>query len=78
MNLRYLSLNIFRGITIAGMILVNNSGNSDYTYALLRHAEWHGFTPYRFGVSLFHVYCGCGDAIFAKTFQLSIHARFTE
>ena len=45
MNQRYLSLDIFRGITIAGMILVNNSGDSDYTYAPLRHAEWHGFTP---------------------------------
>ena len=45
MNQRYLSLDIFRGITIAGMIMVNNSGNNNYTYAPLRHAHWHGFTP---------------------------------
>lgn len=45
MNQRYLSLDIFRGITIAGMIMVNNSGNGNYTYAPLRHAHWHGFTP---------------------------------
>ena len=45
MNQRYHSLDIFRGITIAGMILVNNSGNGNYTYAPLKHAHWHGFTP---------------------------------
>ncbi|MES2798366.1 MAG: DUF5009 domain-containing protein [Bacteroidota bacterium] len=45
MKNRYLSLDIFRGITIAGMILVNTSGNGDYTYSPLKHAHWHGFTP---------------------------------
>jgi predicted acyltransferase len=45
MKNRYLSLDIFRGITIAGMILVNTSGNGDYTYSPLKHADWHGFTP---------------------------------
>lgn len=42
---RLLSLDIFRGITLAGMILVNTSGNGTYTYAPLQHADWHGFTP---------------------------------
>lgn len=42
---RLLSLDILRGITIAGMIMVNNSGSRDYTYAPLRHAQWHGLTP---------------------------------
>lgn len=42
---RLLSLDILRGITIAGMIMVNNSGSWDYTYAPLRHAQWHGLTP---------------------------------
>jgi predicted acyltransferase len=45
MKNRYLSLDIFRGITIAGMILVNTPGNGDYTYGPLKHAHWHGFTP---------------------------------
>ncbi|MCY7353111.1 MAG: heparan-alpha-glucosaminide N-acetyltransferase domain-containing protein, partial [Cytophagaceae bacterium] len=45
MKYRYLSLDVFRGLTIAGMILVNTSGNGDYTYAPLHHARWHGFTP---------------------------------
>ena len=42
---RLVSLDLFRGITIAGMILVNNPGNWQYVYSPLRHAEWHGWTP---------------------------------
>ena len=42
---RLLSLDIFRGITIAGMILVNNPGSWSDVYAPLLHAEWHGITP---------------------------------
>ncbi len=39
------SLDAFRGLTIAGMILVNNPGTWAHVYAPLRHAEWHGWTP---------------------------------
>lgn len=42
---RLTSLDAFRGLTIAGMILVNNPGSWKYVYAPLRHAEWHGWTP---------------------------------
>jgi predicted acyltransferase len=42
---RVLSLDAFRGITIAGMILVNNPGSWAYVYPPLRHAEWNGWTP---------------------------------
>jgi predicted acyltransferase len=38
------SLDAFRGITIAGMILVNNPGNWDRVYAPLLHADWDGCT----------------------------------
>jgi len=41
---RLLSLDVFRGLTIAGMILVNSPGN-DHAYATLEHAQWHGWTP---------------------------------
>lgn len=44
-NKRLLSLDILRGITIAGMILVNNPGSWGDAYAPLKHAEWHGLTP---------------------------------
>lgn len=42
---RLLSLDILRGITIAGMILVNNPGNWGSIYAPLKHADWNGLTP---------------------------------
>lgn len=42
---RLLSLDVFRGITIAGMVLVNNPGSWSDIYSPLKHAEWHGITP---------------------------------
>lgn len=42
---RLLALDILRGITIAGMILVNNPGSWGHIYAPLAHAQWHGLTP---------------------------------
>ncbi len=42
---RLLSLDAFRGLTIAGMILVNTPGTWSHVYAPLRHADWHGCTP---------------------------------
>lgn len=42
---RLMSLDVFRGITIAGMILVNNPGTWSAIYPPLRHAKWHGCTP---------------------------------
>jgi len=44
-NQRLLSLDILRGITIAGMILVNNPGSWGSVYAPLAHARWNGLTP---------------------------------
>jgi predicted acyltransferase len=41
---RLLSLDVFRGATIAAMIMVNNPGSWEYVYPPLRHAEWHGWT----------------------------------
>ena len=45
MNNRYYSLDVFRGTTVALMILVNNPGSWSYIYAPLEHAAWHGCTP---------------------------------
>ena len=42
---RLLSLDVFRGITIAGMVLVNNPGSWGAIYPPLEHAEWNGLTP---------------------------------
>lgn len=43
--MRLTSLDVFRGIAIAGMILVNNPGSWTHVYPPLLHAEWHGYTP---------------------------------
>src|SRR3954464_2825466 len=45
MNQRYYSLDVFRGATVALMILVNNPGSWGNIYAPFEHATWHGCTP---------------------------------
>lgn len=42
---RILSVDIFRGITVAAMILVNNPGSWSHVYSPFLHSEWHGLTP---------------------------------
>ncbi|MGQ0714739.1 MAG: acyltransferase family protein [Gemmatimonadaceae bacterium] len=42
---RLIALDVFRGLTIAGMLLVNNPGSWGAIYPPLRHAAWHGWTP---------------------------------
>ncbi|MDB5230381.1 MAG: N-acetylglucosamine related transporter NagX [Chitinophagaceae bacterium] len=45
MTQRYYSLDVFRGATVALMILVNNPGSWAHIYSPLEHAAWHGCTP---------------------------------
>jgi predicted acyltransferase len=45
LNNRFYSLDIFRGATVALMILVNNPGTWGHIYDPLEHAPWHGCTP---------------------------------
>lgn len=45
MKQRYYSLDVFRGATVALMIMVNNPGSWSYMFAPLKHASWHGCTP---------------------------------
>ncbi|HLM02577.1 MAG TPA: heparan-alpha-glucosaminide N-acetyltransferase domain-containing protein [Pyrinomonadaceae bacterium] len=42
---RLVSLDVFRGMTVAGMVLVNNPGTWSAIYDPLKHAEWNGITP---------------------------------
>ena len=42
---RLLSLDFFRGLTVAAMVLVNNPGDWAHIYAPLEHAPWNGWTP---------------------------------
>ena len=45
MNQRFHSLDVFRGATVALMILVNNPGSWSHMFRPLQHASWHGCTP---------------------------------
>ena len=42
---RFTALDVFRGLTVCFMIIVNTSGNGATTYWPLKHADWNGFTP---------------------------------
>ena len=44
-NQRFTALDVFRGMTVCFMIIVNTPGNGNTTYSPLQHAHWHGFTP---------------------------------
>ncbi|MBB6500459.1 acyltransferase family protein [Pedobacter cryoconitis] len=42
---RFLSLDVFRGMTLCFMIIVNTPGRGANPFGMLLHASWHGFTP---------------------------------
>ncbi|MDX1769387.1 MAG: heparan-alpha-glucosaminide N-acetyltransferase domain-containing protein [Arenibacter troitsensis] len=42
---RFKALDVFRGLTICLMIIVNTPGDWNFTFGPLLHANWHGFTP---------------------------------
>lgn len=68
-NNRLLSLDILRGITIAGMILVNNPGSWDYIYAPLQHAQWNGLTPTDLIFPFFMMIMGVSTFIALRKFK---------
>ncbi|MBV9880357.1 MAG: DUF5009 domain-containing protein [Gemmatirosa sp.] len=65
---RLLSLDVFRGLTVAGMLLVNDPGSWGAIYPPLEHAEWHGWTPTDLIFPFFLFIAGI-------TTQLSLNAR---
>ena len=42
---RLMSVDFYRGLAVAGMILVDNPGSDDLAYWPIKHAEWNGWTP---------------------------------
>ena len=42
---RLLSIDVFRGLLVMGMVLVTNAGSWSYVYWPLKHADWNGVTP---------------------------------
>lgn len=67
---RLLSLDVFRGFTIAAMVLVNNPGDWAHIYAPLRHAEWNGWTFTDWIFPFFLFICGV-SLTFSKTRALA-------
>ncbi|MEG5041467.1 MULTISPECIES: heparan-alpha-glucosaminide N-acetyltransferase domain-containing protein [unclassified Microcoleus] len=57
--MRFKSLDVFRGIASASMILVNNPGSWKQVYPPLGHAEWHGCTPTDLVFPFFLFIVGC-------------------
>jgi predicted acyltransferase len=74
MQKRLVSLDAFRGITIAGMILVNNPGSWSAIYSPLGHAAWHGWTPTDFIFPFFLFIVGVAITLSQKK-QLEKHDR---
>ncbi len=74
---RLLSLDFFRGLTVAAMILVNNPGSWSHIYAPLAHAEWNGCTPTDliFPFFLFIVGVSIAYAMGSKKTDPSTHAE---
>ena len=68
-NQRLLALDVLRGITIAGMIMVNNPGNWETTYAPLKHASWSGLTPTDLVFPFFMFIMGVSSYISLKKFR---------
>ena len=54
---RLASLDLFRGATIAAMILVKSPGNEDAAYWPLKRAEWNGWTPHRPDLPFLSLHC---------------------
>ncbi|MEZ2321311.1 MAG: acyltransferase family protein [Microcoleus sp.] len=68
--MRLKSLDVFRGIAIASMVLVNNPGSWKQVYPPLEHAEWHGCTPTDLVFPFFLFIVGC-----AMSFSLSKYTK---
>ncbi|MGB4775424.1 MAG: DUF5009 domain-containing protein [Daejeonella sp.] len=77
-NSRLLSLDVFRGLTVAAMILVNNPGDWAHIYAPLEHTEWNGCTPTDliFPFFLFIVGVSISFALGSKKEQSQNHTKF--
>ena len=68
-NQRLLALDVLRGITIAGMILVNNPGSRESVYAPLNHVPWHGLTPTDLVFPFFMFIMGISTCISLKKYR---------
>ena len=73
---RYYSLDVFRGATVAFMILVNNPGSWTHLYSPLEHAKWHGLTPTDLVFPFFLFAVGNAMAFVMPRLQQAGHSAF--
>lgn len=72
---RLLALDILRGITIAGMILVNNPGSWGHIYPPLAHASWNGLTPTDLVFPFFMFIMGISTYFSLRGYNFELNAR---
>ena len=72
---RLKSLDIIRGITIAGMILVNNPGSWGHIYTPLEHAAWNGLTPTDLVFPFFMFIMGVATYFSLRKFEFKLSAK---
>lgn len=73
--MRLRSLDVFRGITVAAMVIVNNPGDWGTVYAPLLHAEWHGWTPTDLIFPFFLFIVGVSLAMSSKATTVGVVVR---
>ena len=73
MKQRLLALDVLRGLTIGGMILVNSPGTWSHVYAPLLHSPWNGLTPADVIFPLFIFMMGMSMYISLKKYSFSLH-----
>ena len=67
---RLVALDVFRGATVALMILVNNPGSWGAIYPPLKHADWFGWTPTDFVFPFFLYFLGSLPILVLSLFLL--------
>lgn len=72
---RLLALDVMRGITIAGMILVNNPGGWDAIYPPLQHANWNGLTPTDLVFPFFMFIMGISSYLSLRKYNFEFNGR---
>jgi predicted acyltransferase len=72
---RLVALDVFRGLTMAAMVIVNNPGDWSQVYAPLLHAEWHGWTPTDLVFPFFLFIVGVSITLSRKTANWTAIAR---
>lgn len=73
MKQRLLALDVLRGLTIGGMILVNSPGTWSYVYPPLLHSPWNGLTMADVIYPLFMFMMGMSMYISLKKFSFTLH-----